>query len=255
MNRCLVIVEHVDVLPRAVDHRKFRRQVGDGVGVHAAGDGHVARIAVDDAGLFRERHIDVAAAVDGALAGLATVIRTGQTRVGLARCRLDHLELDLLTVDVAESHLQLAVDRQQLDLVGDVGEEQHSDIAGGNLAEVGIELAANADVIRGEVQFADDQELAVGAEAYHHLTVEDLLRGIDGEDLGAAGDQHRRGESRGETVHAGVRLYHPVLGHDLLLDGCQPLVGGLAGRQAEFGAAQLFGVLNRRQGLKELNAG
>ena len=231
---------------RALEH-ELRRDVRDRRRIEGAG-GHAV-------GRRRERHVDVAAVVQRHEADRAAVARAGELRRGLGRRRLDDGELDLLPVRPAEAHLQAAVQGEQPHLVRNVGQEQHGDLARGHLRQVGVELAADTDVVRGEVQLADDQELAVGAEADDHLAVEHLLRGVDREHLRAAGDQHRRGEGRREAVHRRVLLDRRVLGDDLQPDAGQPLVGRLHRGQPELGAAQGERVVDRGQGLEELDTG
>ena len=186
----------------------------------------------------------------------AAVAGADQARIGLAGFRIDHREAGLLAgIGVAEAHLEAAVDGQQLYLVGNVGQEQHGGLAGGDLRQVRIQAAGDRQVVGGEVELADHQDLAVGGDAQDDLAVEGFLRRVDGEDLGAAGDQHRRGERGGEAVLRRIGLDRAVLRDHLRLDARQPLVGAERGGQLEIGATQFFRLVDRRQGLEELHAG
>ena len=223
---------------------EFRCEVGDGREVQ-----HRAARAVGN------HDVDVAAAGERAGADRAAVHRAGKLGVGLAGLRIDHLEGDFLAgLGVAEAHLEAAVDGEQLHLVGDVGEEQHRRLARGDLRKIRIQPGGDAQGAAGEVQLADHQELTVGAQADDDLAVEGLLRGEVRVDLGAAGDQHRRGKGGGEAVLRRVELDRQVLRDDLLLDASEPLLRRERGRQREVGPAQLIGLVDRRQGLEELDA-
>ena len=92
------------------------------------------------------------------------------------------------------------------------------------LRQVGVEAAADRDVVGGEVQLADDQDLAVGRELDRDLAVEDLLRGVDREDLRRAGDRHRRGERGREAVHARVGAERRYCATTCCLHRREPLV-------------------------------
>ena len=199
---------------------------------------------VDEAAAVELRHRDRVAGARAAQAG-------GRLRGRLARDD----ELDLAAGRVAEAHLQAAVHRQQLDLLGHVGEEQHRHLARADAREVRVEPAGDRDVVVGEVELADDQELAVGRDLDDDLAVEQLLARVDRVDLRAAGDRHRRRERGREAVHLRVVAQQQRLVGDLLLDRAEPLVGRLADRQLERGPAQLLRLVDRRQRLEELDAG
>ena len=169
--------------------------------------------------------------------------------------RRDDVERDLLARRVAEAHLDLAVDGQEADLVGNVGEEQHRHVAVGDAREICVEATADADVILREVELADDQELAVRGDLHDDLAVEDFLGGEERVDAGRAGDRHRRGEGRQEPALARVGSDRGRLERDLLLEAGEPLVCCLLGRQAELGVAQRERILDRRQRLEELHTG
>ena len=127
-------------------------------------------------------HHQVTAVLQSAGAHHATFVRADQPRVGLARPRIDHGEGCLLAgVRITEAHLETAVDGEQLNLVRDIGEEEHSRLAGGDPGQIGIQPAADAQVVGSEVEFADDQYLSVGADAQDDLAVEDLLRRVNRE--------------------------------------------------------------------------
>ncbi len=219
--------------PSVVERRAGGRRVDDVDVLGAVGDVDVDRPARRGAGDDRHRR---------------------RRATGRAARRHDDLELDLLARGVAEAHLELAVHGEDPDLVGHVGQEEHGDVAARHLREVGVELAAERDVVAGEVELADDEELAVGGDLHDHLAVEDLLRGVDRVDLRRAGDRHRRGERRQEAVHARVVRDPLGLQRDLLLQAGQPLVGGEVGRQPELRVAQRERVLDRRERLEELDA-
>ena len=180
---------------------EFRRQVG-----HA---GEIERLACR-AG--RNGHHQIAAAGQGGAADDTTIVRADQAHIGLPGLRIDHREHGFLAgVRVAEAHLEAAVDGEQLHLVGNIGQEQDGGLAGGDLRQIGIQPPGDGQIVGGEVELADDQDLAIGGDAQNDLAVEHFLGGVDGEELGAAGDQHRRGKGGGETVLRRVGLNRAVL--------------------------------------------
>ena len=177
--------------------------------------------------------------VEAADTDIGLVVRPREPLRRIRPPRIDGGEEHLRAGRVAEAHLQLAVDGQQFHLVRDVGEEQDRGLAARDLRQIGIESSADRQVVGGEVQLADDQELAVGREADDHLTVEDLLRGVDREHLGAAGDEHRRGEGRQEPAQPRVRLQRPDLVQHLLTHAGEPVLRRHRRRQLEFRPAEL----------------
>ena len=170
------------------------------------------------------------------------------------RNRVHHVERHLFTRRITEAHLQLAVDGEQPDLIGDVREEQHHDIARSDLREIRVKLRAQADVVRREVQLARDEELAVRAELDDDLSVEDLFGGVNGENLRTARDGHGRGEGGGETIETRVRLNRAVLQHDLALHAFEPGIGRHHLLDIEGRPAQRERIFNRWQRLEELHA-
>ncbi|WP_459924297.1 hypothetical protein [Desulfatiferula olefinivorans] len=155
---------------------------------------------------------------------------------------------------VPESHLELAVDRKNLNLFGDIGQEVNRHLTPGHVGQIGVELAGKADVVGGEIQFAVDQELAVGADLDHHLAVEHLLGGVDGEDLAPAGDGHGGGEGRQEAAPGSHGPDPFELIDHLLFDGSHPLIRRHGGGQAESGIPQFLGVFNGRQAGEKFHA-
>ncbi len=234
--------------------RELRRQVGNGSLVQAAGHRHRLPILEQLARRGREGHIDVAAFVQAILANHPARRRAGQPAVGLARLRIHHREGRLLPLRIAEAHLELPVNREELHLIRNVRQEQHRRLARRDLREVRIQPARNREVVRREIQLPDNQELAVRAETDDDLAVEDFLGGVNGEDLRPARNQHGLGERGGEAVQTGVGLQGQILLHHLPLHAGQPLVGRLRRGQLEVRSAQEFRLVDRRQGLEELDA-
>ena len=189
-------------------------------------------------------------------AGVVRVIRELDGRGGRgfqADRRQVRGEDHFLAKVVLEAHLEAAGNGEQADLVGDVCEEEHGHAAGGNARQVGVEAAADAERTVGEVQFSDDQDLAVGADLDDHLAVENRVGSIDGVDLGAAGDGHRRGEGGEESTQRRVVFDGAVLGRDLVLHLVKPKVRVRHGQTVQRRIAQLFRLIERWQGLEELH--
>ena len=200
------------------------------------------------------RVVEVPAAVQVAEGHLVALTRPGEPADRVRRRLLRDGELDRPAARVAEAHLQLALDRQEADLVGDVGEEEHRRRTRRDVRQVGVELAADAQAVVEEVQQADDQELAVGRELHDHLAVEERLARVDVEDPRRAGDRHRRREGRGEAAHARVLAQEPRLRRDLGLQRREPLVRRDGARRLEVAARAAARVVDRRQRLEELDA-
>ena len=192
------------------DRIEWLRLAGHGDGGAVGGHGELGVVVEDrrvvERGARRrvEAHVDEALAarrVIGAVHGVdvdaATALHgvdhPGRRRGGGRRRRrgVDDVKGHFLAGGVAEARLQLSVQGQQPHLVRDVGQEEHHDLAAGDVAEVGVEPATDADAVVGEVQLADDEELPVRADLDDDLGVEDLLRGIEGVQLRAPGDDHR----------------------------------------------------------------
>ncbi len=165
------------------------------------------------------------------------VCRGSCIRVGLIE--IDHRDLYLQAgVRIAEPQAQFALHGEQAHLLGNVGQEEESDVATDYIRKIGVESAADADRVGGKVQLSDDQELAVGAELQEDLAVENLFGGVDGKHLGPAGDHHRRGEGGEETGGPGkARRLHGlngvVLPYNLILDFGQPSFRGGLGWHPE----------------------
>ena len=170
------------------------------------------------------------------------------------RNRVHHVERHLFTRRITEAHLQLAVDGEQPDLIGDVREDQHHDSARSDLREIRVKLRAQADVVRREVQLARDEELAVRAELDDDLSVEDLFGGVNGENLRTARDGHGRGEGGGETIETRVRLNRAVLQDDLALHAFEPGISRHHLLDVEGRPAQCERIFNGWQRLEELHA-
>ena len=242
-HRCLGVVErHL----AAGGQFEFWREVG-----HA---GQVERRASGSG----RRNVDHQVAAAGKRTGShhATIGGADQAHIGLAGLGIDHGEGGFLAgVGVAEAHLEAAVDGQQLHLIGNVGQEQHGGLTCRDLRQIGIQARTDGKIVGGEIELAHHQELAVGRDAQNDLAVEGFFRGVDGEDLGAAGDQHGRSKCRGEAVFRGVGLDRAVLLDHLRLDTRQPLIGRLRGGQLEVRPAQFFRLVDRGQGLEEFDAG
>ena len=167
---------------------------------------------------------------------------------------VEDVEADLVARGVPEAHLQLAVEGEQAHLVGDVGQEQDGGVALGDLGEVDVEPAREREVVGGEVQLADDQDLAVGGDLEDHLAVEELLGGVDREDLRRAGDHHRRGERGQEAAHGRVGGDRLGLRRGLGLQRAEPGGRRLGGGQPGDGRAERERVVERGQALEELHA-
>ena len=259
-----------------VGHDRVQRHGGAVHGDGGAVGGHRELVvAVEDRGVIErgarrrvETRVDEAPAAGGVVGGVhgadvdAAAILHGVDqrgrRLGSGRRRrhgVDHVEGDFFAGGVAEARLQLSVYGQQPHLIRNVGQEEHHDLAARDVAEVGVQLAADADAVVGEVQLADDEELAVGADLDGDLCVEDLLGGVQGIQLRAARDDHRRRERRGEAVEVGIGRQQLRLAHDLLLDRLEPLLGRQLRRQPELRVAQRERILDGGQGLEELHPG
>ncbi len=202
-------------------HGELVREVGD----RGVVESFTARYGIGD--------VDEAAAVQLALCDRAAVRWPTERRCRARGRRIRDGERDLVAVRVLEAHLELAVERQDPHLVGHVGQEEHGDGAGADVREVCVEAAADAEVVVGEVQRADHEDLPVGRDLDGDLAVEELLRRVDRVDRRRAGDRHRRRECRGPAVHRRVRLERQVLLHDLRSDGREPVVDGDVRRRGE----------------------
>ena len=118
---------------------EFRRQIGNRGNIQI-GCGAAIRGK-------REGYFNITAPDEGTFSDDTAIYRAGQPGIRLARLWVDHGERDLFTVRVAEAHLELAVDGEQLHLVGDICQEQDSRLTGCDLGQVGIKLAADAEII------------------------------------------------------------------------------------------------------------
>ena len=120
-----------------------------------------------------------------------------------------------------------ALESEQLDLVGDIREEEHVDVAGGDVGQIRVELGAHGDQAIGEEQLPAEEDLGAGFSGMHigraqleiDLAAEGRLRDVFVKQRGASLDDHGLRESCLEPAHVRIGLEGVVLLHHLAFQG------------------------------------
>jgi hypothetical protein len=95
----------------------------------------------------------------GSASGWVNKVRSRRNRNGCGFC---HVFYDAEgTTRGPEAHLKLAVNGQQPNLIGYVGQEEDGDITFCDIRKVGVELRAETQIVGSEVELARDQELSL----------------------------------------------------------------------------------------------